>query len=483
MVTWIANQLASLSGNDAVEKFDISRLSYPPQYILETSKHDIINVKPFTSKEVLKILEYCLDNKIPVTPIGNLTSMRGQAIPVEGGITLDTSNLSGVKEIDHDNLTVSVLPGTTYAELTRVLTEEGYKVRILPLKGINATIGGFVAEGGLGIGTLKHGSVASEILHMNFVCPYIDINRIYNYLFVHPKVSYYYQTEKDPIISTGGGKVSTYGSGYNLKELLLGSEGTLGVITQITLAIKLIHASPTYVLYRYQSELDASEAYTEVMSSRRLPYFVSIFDDAYLKQLQAAELFSAQSYYLLVVIDEDDSELNKNRAEFYDSMLTKKGEKLEPHLAEVAWKILSVGSNFTQQESNHSIVEEIKTPNNKISEAIAIKANICKDTSLNIASMVCSISNAENLFCFSTKVNRSDEVSMKAFNGLSSRLRIELSGLGAFPYGIGLVNIGLLEQVFPSQTRIMRSIKERVDPHGILNPRKLFSQERLRMGI
>ena len=184
-------------GHDETE-----RLQYPPDVV----------VKPATTNEISKILSYCNENKIPVTPRGAGTGLSGGAIPQNGGVVLSTERLNKIIDIDERNLQVTTEPGVITEVLQNAVKEKGLFYPPDPSSRGTCFIGGNVAENSGGPKAVKYGVVKDYVLNLEVVLPTGDV------------------------IWTGA-NVLKNATGYNLTQLMVGSEGTLGIVTKIVLRL------------------------------------------------------------------------------------------------------------------------------------------------------------------------------------------------------------------------------------------------------
>ncbi|ELZ01346.1 FAD-binding oxidoreductase [Natrialba aegyptia] len=169
-------------------------------------------VWPESTADVAAVLSWANEERIPVTPYAAGTSLEGNAVPLEKGISLDMNRMDEIYEIRPDNLQVDVGPGIYGDEINEAVGKQGLILPSLPSSGKISTIGGMLANDASGMKTVKYGEVADWLLEVEAVLP----------------------TGK---VITAGSKATKTSSGYNLLDLLVGSEGTLGVITRATLQL------------------------------------------------------------------------------------------------------------------------------------------------------------------------------------------------------------------------------------------------------
>ncbi|WP_407934046.1 FAD-binding oxidoreductase [Halocatena halophila] len=205
-----------LSALDVSSSFDSDArdrhsADFGTEAIGERSTPDAV-VRPKTTAEVATILEAATDHGVPVTPYAAGTSLEGNPVPTEGGISMNMMAMDDVLAIRPDDLQIDVQPGVIGSRINEVAAEHGCYFPPMPAANDIATIGGMIANDASGMTTVQYGEVHDWILELEVVLA-------------------------DGTVLTAGSKASKTSSGYNLKSLFVGSEGTLGVITRATLEL------------------------------------------------------------------------------------------------------------------------------------------------------------------------------------------------------------------------------------------------------
>ena len=172
---------------------------------------DIV-VKAMSTEEVSKVMKYAYENNIPVTPRGSGTGLVGAAVPIKKGITIDMSKMNRILELDEENLTITVEPGVLLMELSQYVEE--HDLFYPPDPGEKtATIGGNINTNAGGMRAVKYGVTRDFVRGLEVVLPNGNIVEF-------------------------GGKVVKNSSGYSMKDLIVGSEGTLGIVTKAILRLR-----------------------------------------------------------------------------------------------------------------------------------------------------------------------------------------------------------------------------------------------------
>ena len=199
---------------------------------------------PLDAQEISEILKIANERRIPVTPWGAGTSLEGNPIPVEGGIVLDLQRMNHILRLMEEDLQVRVEAGVIYKELNQYLSRSG--LFFPPDPGAAATIGGMVGNNASGIRTIKYGATKDFVLNMVVVLPSGEIFRV-------------------------GTNAIKSSSGYDLCRLFVGSEGTLGVVTEVTLRLIGLPAEFMAAVVQFNSVREATDAVSQIMRSGLSP--------------------------------------------------------------------------------------------------------------------------------------------------------------------------------------------------------------------
>lgn len=262
-------------------------------------------VKPQNASEIGAILKYCSRNRIPAVPRGAGSSGLFGAVPKQGGIVLDLTDLSQVIEVDKDRESVTAEAGITWWELDRKLRNEGMTLRSYPSSARSATVGGWIMGIGLGIGSLKYGPLSEQLFSAE--------------------------------IALSDGTVREYASGQGL-EWFLESEGILGIVTKASLRVRWLPESTSHHLVYFADIKDLFDFVGTLARTPPRPYAIEFFDHKYLGLLKAADYkvtnFGDKSGVVLITyegdreeIDEGGSVIEKLASQFHGE--TREGAKEE----------------------------------------------------------------------------------------------------------------------------------------------------------
>lgn len=416
---------------------------------------------PESSRHVSSIMAYCHENNIAVTPRGAGTGLSGGSIPILGGVSLSVKKMNKIVEIDTDNFQVVSEPGVITEVLQNAVKEVGLFYPPDPASKGSCFIGGNVAENSGGPKAFKYGVVSDYVLNLEAVLP------------------------NGEIIQTGA-NVLKNATGYNLTQLLVGSEGTLGVITQIVLKLIPHPKMDKLLLIPFHNAIEASKAVAQIATSGISPSALEFIDrDAISLALKYADekpfaLTDETEAHLIVEIDGNDSgEIDRDIEAVYEiAQSFAIGDILFAETAaekEKLWKIRrSVGEAVKRQsiyKEEDTVVPRFHLPElleyvKKLGVEYGFRSACyghAGDGNLHV-----------NIMKEDMTENQWNKEIPKAIRKLFTKVK-SLGGTISGEHGIGLVQKPYLDIVFSkTEIELMKAIKNVFDPKGILNPGKIF---------
>lgn len=457
----IIAQLESILGNNAVFKDkellieyghdETENLSYPPEIL----------VKPANTKEVAAVMQLASKANIAVTPIGARTGLSGGSLSLHGGIGLSLERFDQILKIDEDNHQVVVQPGV----ITQVLQEEVAKKGLYyapdPASRGSCFIGGNLAENSGGPRALKYGVTKDFVLNLEVVLP------------------------SGEIIHTGANTLKN-STGYNLTQLMVGSEGTLGIITQATLKLLPLPKLNKLILVSFNSAIDACKAVAAIFKAGVIPSALEFMErdaiDWTMKYIKEAtmELNPSTKAQLLIEVDGDEEELLLKDLEKIIAVVEAHHCDKDILFAEdeaqkdALWFIRrrigeAVKSNSVYKEED-TVVPRYELPN------LLHGVKVIGDR-FGFQSVCYGHAGDGNLHINIIKGKLTDEqwnVELPKAIREIFELTVSLGGTLSGEHGIGLVQKPYMDIAFNSvELALMKSIKKVFDPQGILNPGKI----------
>lgn len=426
-------------------------LHYLPELVLQ----------PETVEAVSAIAKYCNEHLIPVTPRGAGTGLSGGALPVLGGVVLDMKRFNKILDVDERNFQVIVEPGVITQELQEAVLQRGLFYPPDPASKGSCFIGGNVSENSGGPRAVKYGVVKDYVLNLEMVLP--DGNIIWT-----------------------GANVLKSATGYNLTQLVVGSEGTLGVITKIVLRLIPAVKHDMLMLVPFRSAVQACEAVNAIFLAGYTPSALEFMErDAIewaMKYVQstAVSLPDDIEAHLLVEVDGNDMDQLYKEMEAISGLLEEfdTGEILFADSAEQKQMLWTLRRKVGEAVKSNSIYKEEDTvvPRAELPELLRIIKQIGEEYGFH--SVCYGHAGDGNLHVNIVKAKMSDEDwKIKLPQGIRVLFKevVRLGGTISGEHGIGLVQKEYMDIAFNDiQMALMKKIKDVFDPNGILNPGKIF---------
>ncbi len=418
---------------------------------------DIV-LMPQNSEQISEILKLANENRVPVTPRGSGTSLSAGHLPVYGGIVLDLSRMDSIISIDIENNIVEVEPGVICDELNEILKPYGYFFPPDPGSSSVCTIGGMVATNAGGIQAFKYGVTKNYVMYLEVVRP-------------------------DGEILNLGTKVLKSVSSYNLKDLIVGSEGTLGVITKIGLRIRPLPQKRKLGFFVFDNIDDISDAVVEIRKRGIVPNLLEFIDKVVIKAIYeylGGEFFEYPvGYVLMAEVDGDnDYEIEENFSILFDIMIQKNPifHKIAENTEERDKLVNARKSNFPALSRIKPSVctEDCSIPLTEFSNVIKKIEKIPEKigaSNLLVGIVSHMEGNLHPKFLFNENDKEDLEDFQKAMDYLYKEIIIPAGGSITGEHGIGKVKTPYLQLEHSDDViDIMSQIKNLLDPRGILNP-------------
>ncbi|MGQ9721468.1 MAG: FAD-binding oxidoreductase [Candidatus Jordarchaeum sp.] len=391
-------------------------------------------VKPKNTREIVKIVNYAFDKKIPLIPKGGGTSNLGETLPIRGGIIVDMKRMNKF-EIDEDKKILTAGAGTYWREVNINLKSKTLALGVNP-PNEDSTIGGFVSRGGYGIGSLKHGSIGNQIINLEVVLP-VGLT-----------------------INTGYSKSHfSYGYGYNNHWLFTGAEGTLGIITEATLKI---HHQKNLKVTAYKI-LKKEAMFQELRELAMSGNFLSaVFFDGELSKTELG--IEAETGIILLLYEEEKEEAIFEKEQGIIPV-TERDFDLGVLLQNIYVQEGFGGEVFLPLDGLFNIIEVVR----RLRESYRIQGLVgfLADPESIVLRLICN----------------KEEKGLKRITLIGDFVKVAI-GLDGRPYGSGVWNSFWMEEIFDENTlKLMRKIKEQIDSQNIMNPYKNINYPKSRIGL
>ncbi len=411
---------------------------------------------PKNTEEIVKVMQYVYQNKIPVTPRGAGTGMTGGSIPLNGAIVLSLEKMNRLIELDTNNLNVVVEPGIINGRLQRELEYLGFFYPPDPASMNFCTIGGNIAENAGGPRALKYGVTKDYVMEIEAVLP------------------------NGKVITTGV-KTSKGVVGYDLTRLLTGSEGTLAVITKARLKI-LPLPEEVITLLAIFDDLEASgTAVSKIIASGIIPRTLELMD---------AETIAAVENFKPVGIPREVEALLLIELDGHPSAITKQAEKIaeicgslkaDVKMAEDAaarnklWEARRSVSSALYHLTPTKINEDIVVPRDKISDMLSGLRKLSEKSGIKIVNFGHA---GDGNIHVNIMVDKNDVEKYQMAKTMVKdifEMTLNLGGTISGEHGIGITKAPYINmEIKTNEFDLMKRIKKLFDPKNILNPGKIF---------
>jgi glycolate oxidase len=412
---------------------------------------------PGSAPEVSQILQLANEYRFPVIPRGAGSGFTGGAVPIQGGLVLSSERMNRVLCIDGENLLAVVEPGVVTGDFQREVARRGLFYPPDPASQDFCTLGGNVAECAGGMRALKYGVTRDYVLGLEVVLP------------------------SGEILRTGGKTVKNV-VGYDLTRLMVGSEGTLCIVTEITLKlIPLPEARRT--LEAFFGDVDtATRAVTRILGSRILPSAMELVDRASLDcvaRVKKMDVPSEAGALLLIEVDGPaaamDGVVEQVAAvcgEFSPVALRVSRDERE---AEGLWAIRRAVSPALAKIRPHRLNEDIVVPRSRLPEAIRTFYEIGRQHRVELTTFGHAGDGNLHVNVLYDRSDSDESLRAEAAAEAVMRATVAMGGSLSGEHGIGLTKSSFLPlEVGDGAVALMRKIKSVLDPNGILNPGKIF---------
>lgn len=427
--------------------------SYP--LIKPREEQNCVLVRPASSEEVSKVLKYANENRIPVVPRGGGTGVVGGAIPVRPGIVLSMERMNRIVDLDEKNLMITLESGATLSQLLEALEKQGRLFFPIHPGDEGAEVGGMVATNAGGTRAVKHGIMRNHVKGVKVV------------------------------LATGetlhlGGKLLKNNMGYDLLQLMIGSEGTLGVITEVTLRLYGKNEFSNTMLVSFQSSRQASDAVPQVLQSGITPLACEYMDReltlASAKDLGLTWPAKKGSVDLMFIVDGvNEDNLYENCGKIVD--ICEKNGAIDSVVAESTKEqkeILAVRSNcYVPYKDRVADITDVAVPPSSVPDFFEDVRKIGQKYDNPIVSLG-HIADG-NMHNFLMNRNGCLPENYEDMKKEIYRTALKFGGTITAEHGTGKTRTDYMGMQFPEkELEIMRAIKTAFDPNGILNPGTIF---------
>ena len=410
---------------------------------------------PVTTAEVARTLSWTYQNDVPVTPWGAGTSTEGNPVPTKGGLVMDMTRMNRILDIRPQDLQADVQPGVLRKELNRQTGRHG--LFFPPDPGADATIGGMIANNASGVQTIKYGATKDYVMKLTVVLP------------------------QGKVIHTGS-KAHKSSSGYDLTRLFVGSEGTLGIATEATLKLTGIPSHHLATTITFKNLESASKAVAILIGSGLEPAALELLPPALInlmnreKNLDIPEMPSLFCEFHGVSKNtlQETADLARELCEECGATEFKFGfeEKDRRDLWRArheAWETI-----HRAHPKKETLIVDVAVPISIYPQMIVFSQNLVDE--YQAAGYVFGHAGDGNLHVVMAgdPDDKKEWSALEKINQLIVEKAVKLGGTCTGEHGIGIGKRKFMQLEHGESYQLMRSIKELIDPKGLMNPGKIF---------
>ena len=452
----IAAALRAIVPGEGVIEAPIAMRAFETDGLTAYRQLPLVVALPETAAQVAAVLRYAHDNDIKIVPRGAGTSLSGGALPLADGILLGMAKFNRVLDIDYENRCAVVQPGVTNLAITRAVEAKGFYYAPDPSSQIACTIGGNVAENSGGVHCLKYGLTANNVLGLEVALMTGEIVRL------------------------GGRHMD--GDAYDLLGVMTGSEGLLGVITEVTVRILPKPETARAALLGFATSLDAGQCVADIISAGIIPGGMEMMDRP---AIQAAEDFVQAGYprdaEALLIVELDGPEVEVDHLLARVSAIAGKNRATSRRVSNseeerlLLWAGRKSAFPAVGRISPDYLCMDGTIPRKKLPEVLAGMAELSRQHRLAVANVFhAGDGNLHPLILFDA--NDADELDRaERFGADILRLCVKVGGALTGEHGVGVEKRDLMPVMFSeADLNQQQRLKCAFDARGLLNPGKVF---------
>ncbi|MDE5413829.1 glycolate oxidase subunit GlcD [Alkalihalobacterium chitinilyticum] len=417
-------------------------------------------IKPRNTQEIQEIVKVCNEFKVPIVPRGSGTNLCAGTCPLEGGIVMLFTHMNKILEIDEENLTVTVQPGVITLDMINAVEEKGLFYPPDPSSMKISTIGGNINENSGGLRGLKYGVTRDYVIALEVVLPNGDVIRT-------------------------GGKLAKDVAGYDFTRLMVGAEGTLGVITEATLKLIPIPETKKTMLALFDSLEASGAAVSSIIANKIIPATLEFMDQSTLEVVEDfAKIGLPTDVGAVLLIEQDGPREVVERDIEKIAEICREQQAKSVQIAQTAEEGLALATarraalSALARKKPTTILEDATVPRSKIAEMVKAIDEIAEKHQVEICTFGHAGDGNLHPTCMTDARNQEEiERVEEAFADIFAKA-IELGGTITGEHGVGVMKAPYLAWKLGEEgVNAMKTLKFAFDPNNIMNPGKVFAKE------
>ncbi|WP_416150326.1 glycolate oxidase subunit GlcD [Salipaludibacillus sp. HK11] len=456
----IKQKLIDIIGLENFDDSNVGKLVYSYDATPQFQAMPDAVIAPRNKQEVSEVVKLCNQHGIPIVPRGSGTNLCAGTCPTEGGIVLLFKHMNGILEIDEENLTVTVQPGVITLDMIHAVEAKGLFYPPDPSSMKISTIGGNISENSGGLRGLKYGVTRDYVLALEVVLANGDI--------IHT-----------------GGKLAKDVAGYDLTSLFVGSEGTIGIVTEATFKLISIPESKMTMVAHFHDLEAAAKTVSSIIANKIIPTTLEFLDQPTLKVVESYAKIGLPTDVEALLLIEQDGPIEVVKRDM-DKMrkICKEEQGFSVRIADTEEEADNLKTarrsalSALAQIKPTTILEDATVPRSEIAKMVKSINEIAQKYDVDICTFGHAGDGNLHPTCL-TDVRNHDEIERveKAFEEIFVRA-VELGGTITGEHGVGVMKAPYLELKLGSAgVAAMQAIKNSLDPHNIMNPGKIFAKE------
>ena len=457
----IIEKIERIVGKDGYSTETAERYAYGFDASIFHNSPDIV-IQPRSTEQVSEIMKVANKAKIPVVPRGAGTGLCGSAVPIKGGIVLDMSRMNKVKEVSVGDMWCIVEAGCVYNDINAAIGKYGFQFPCAPGSAEAATIGGMAAANASGMKAVKYGATRDFILGLTFV-------------------------RADGEIVQCGTRTIKDSSGYQLARLLVGSEGTLGVITEIILKMATKPKTAASVLAAFRTPEDAGKCVSAMIAKPLIPAACELMDRVSIEAVNTALKNPLPDCQALCIIEVDgEPEIVDRELKVVEEVAKSVGAtevtatKDKAQIAKWANARSSVMVALSSLKPGYvsvSLADDMVMPVSKIPDAVTAYQRIAEKYNVVVATYGHAADGNLHTKMLLDPLSADEWIrGEKAVNEIFD-VTVALGGSVTGEHGVGISKAPDFQKERASELTTIKAIKKAMDPNNILNPGKMEQWE------
>ncbi len=454
-------KLIAVTGEEFAKHSVAQKLAYSYDATANFQAMPDLVLSPESTEQIQEIVRICSEYNIPIVSRGSGTNLAAGTVPTSGGVVLLFNRMNSILDFDEENLTITVQPGVITKDINEVVQMKGLFYPPDPSSMKISTIGGNVSENSGGLRGLKYGVTKDYVMGLEVVLP------------------------NGEVIKTGG-KLNKDVAGYDLTSLYVGSEGTIGIITEITLSLIPLPKTKKTLLVFYDELDKAAKTVSSIIAAKIVPATLEFMDKGTIEHVEdymKIGLPTDCEAMLLIEQDGDPTTVNADMEEIHKICMSQGARSTQ--LAQTAEEavLLStarrVALSVLARKRPTTILEDATVPRSEIAnmvreiQRIAVKHNV----------MIYTFGHAGDGNLHPTCLTDvRDKEEMERVEAAFSEIfdsAIKLGGTITGEHGVGEMKAPYLEwKIGAAGLEVMKGIKQSLDPKNIMNPGKIFAKDR-----